>query len=204
VTKEPSVQESVRRGVDIISFSGDKLFGGPQAGIIVGRRELIEQCKRNPLTRALRADKFTFAALEATLRIYLDEEKAIQEIPTLKMITMSYDGLLQRVRKNARNLRMALGAGARIEIMEGFSQVGGGALPEENIPSPLLAIEPLVLSVNAVEEKLRQADVPVLARIQKDRLIIDFRTVLPEEDKLLLDILIRNLEGLNLEQEASN
>ncbi len=201
---EPTVQDSLKQGVDLVSFSGDKLFGGPQAGIIVGRKDLIESCKRNPLTRALRVDKLTFAALEATLRLYIEESKAVEEVPTLRMLTTSYEEMLPRVKRNARRLKMAINGEAAIEVISGYSQVGGGALPEENIPSPLVAIKPTEISVNWLEERLRYASVPVLARIQKDNLLIDFRTVLPTEEKQLTSIIaeVLNEGGRLAEQEV--
>ncbi|KNZ68986.1 L-seryl-tRNA selenium transferase [Thermincola ferriacetica] len=205
LTYEPTVQDSIRAGVDLVSFSGDKLFGGPQAGIIAGRRELIEQCKKNPLTRALRVDKLTFAALEATLRIYFDENRALMEIPTLQMLTIPYGDLLKRVKRNARNLSKALGGNAKVEVIQGFSQVGGGALPEENIPSPLVAVKPVYVSVNWLEEHLRGAVTPILARIQKDQLLLDYRTILPDEENEVISVISELLADSSrlVEQEVS-
>lgn len=203
LAKEPTVKESLRAGVDIVTCSGDKLFGGPQAGIIVGRRQFIDKLKKHPLARALRVDKFTLAAMETTLRLYLDEKTAVNAVPTLRMLTMTREELDRRAKSFARKLRMRAGAAAAgvatggdntaslatVEVIDGFSQVGGGALPEENIPTRLVSIVPRHVSVNTFEERLRSGEIPVLARIQKDRLLIDLRTVAPEEEKILLETL---------------
>lgn len=194
ISHEPTVSESVQAGVDIVTCSGDKLFGGPQAGIIVGRRDLIDQIKKNPLTRALRIDKFTLVAMEATLRLYLDEEKAIQEIPTLHMITMSLEELREKAEKFRILLDERLATYADVEVTEGFSQVGGGALPEENIPTVLLALSPKKISVNTLEERLRQMNPPVLARIQKDKLLFDPRTMLEGDENIIIGHLVEIME----------
>lgn len=181
---EPTVRESIDAGVDIVSCSGDKLFGGPQAGIIVGRAELIKKIKKNPLTRALRVDKFTLAAMEATLRLYLDEQKAAKEIPTLNMITMPIEEIREKAERLA-DLVYNTAKNIEIEVLEGYSQVGGGALPEENIPTYLVAVNPVNISVNAMEEELRKQDPPVLARIQRDRLLFDPRTLLQGDAEII-------------------
>ena len=178
ITHEPTIRESVAAGVDVVTCSGDKLFGGPQAGIIVGRRDIISQIKKNPLTRALRVDKFTLAAMEATLRLYLDAAKAVTSIPTLHMITMPREELYRRAQDMAGKLKAIIGGKYTVEIIEGYSQVGGGALPEENIPTFLVSVNHLRITVNALEERLRKMHPPVLARIQKDRLLFDPRTLL--------------------------
>lgn len=184
--EEPTVQDAVNAGVDVVTFSGDKLFGGPQAGIIVGQKDLIEKMKKNPLTRALRVDKFTFAALEATLKLYIDEDQAITKIPTLQMLTISVEELNQRARRLSRRLKQVLAGKAKISVIDGFSQVGGGALPTADIPSILVAIDPEDISVTILEKKLRTGDIPVLARIHKEQLLIDIRTVRDEEFTLII------------------
>lgn len=186
---EPTVRESVKAGIDIVTCSGDKLFGGPQGGIIVGRQELINRIKKHPLTRALRVDKFTLAALEATLRLYLDEEKAVEKIPTLAMITMSGEELKRRAQTLTAEIKEKAGANCEVEIIHGYSQVGGGALPEENIPTFLVSVNPLNVAVSQLEEKLRGLEPPVLARIQKDRLLLDPRTLLENDMELIADYL---------------
>ncbi len=187
VGHEPTVSEIVAAGVDVVTCSGDKLFGGPQAGIIVGRKEIISMIKKHPLTRALRVDKFTLAAMEATLRLYFDEESAVKEIPALRMITMPGEELLSRARKLAAMLKRRLGSAHEIEVTKGHSQVGGGALPEEKIPTCLVSLNPKGVTVNALEERLRQMEPPVLARIQKDRLLFDPRTLLDGDAKIIAE-----------------
>jgi len=187
LTQEPTVSDSIRAGVDVLTCSGDKLFGGPQAGIIAGTNDIINRIKKNPLTRALRVDKFTLAAMEATLRLYLDEEAAVKEIPTLNMITLSLEELRLRAEKLCAGLRGTVASGRfETEVVEGFSQVGGGALPEENIPAYLVSVEPHGMTVNSLEEKLRYMEPPVLARIQKDRLLFDPRTLLDGDEAFIL------------------
>lgn len=194
VIHEPTVRESIKAGADIVTCSGDKLFGGPQAGIIVGRSEIISQIKKNPLTRALRIDKFTLAAMEATLRLYLDEEKAVGEIPTLRMITLKREEILKAAEALADGIKANCGSYAEVEIEDGFSQVGGGALPEENIPTCLVSLKPLGISVNSLETRLREMDPPVLSRIQKDRLLLDPRTLLEGDEEYITAHLHRILE----------
>ncbi len=193
VAHEPTVHESITAGVDIITCSGDKLFGGPQAGIIIGRRKIIDRLKRNPLLRALRIDKFTLAAMEATLRLYFDEAEAVREIPTLNMITATRAELSLRAKQLASGIRKRIGAAAGVEIMQGFSQVGGGALPAEDIPTVLVSLSPSGIPVNELEEKLRQMEPPVLARIQKDRLLFDPRTMLAGDIGLVVSHLAKIL-----------
>jgi len=184
---EPTVREAIMAEVDVVSCSGDKLFGGPQAGIILGRKELIAEIKKHPLTRALRVDKFTLAAMEATLRLYFDEGKARQEIPTLYMITRPREQLLAKAESLGGMIGDVLGARAAVEVVEGYSQVGGGALPEEDIPTYLISVRIVGMTVNRVEEKLRQQEPPVLARIQKDRLLFDPRTLFDGDAQVIVN-----------------
>lgn len=179
---EPTVQASVAAGADIVTFSGDKLLGGPQAGIIVGRRELIERIKKHQLNRALRIDKLTLAALEATLRIYLDEQTAVAQIPTLAMLTVDPAGLSERAAALARSIAAYLGEVASIRTIDGFSAVGGGSLPGVELPTTLIAVKPARLSVVALEEGLRRRATPILARIQDDALLLDVRTLRDGEE----------------------
>jgi L-seryl-tRNA(Ser) seleniumtransferase len=192
ISHEPTIKECIAWGVDVVTCSGDKLFGGPQAGIIVGRSDLISKIKKNPLTRALRVDKFTLAAMEATLRLYLDEDKALREIPTLNMISMPFSELRLKAQKLVTVIKKRLGKRAEVEVLEGFSQVGGGALPEENIPTFLVSLNPKGITVNDLENRLRHIEPPVLARIQKDRLLIDLRTLVDND----AEIIVRHLDEL--------
>lgn len=179
---EPTVQASVAAGADIVTFSGDKLLGGPQAGIIVGRRDLIERIRRHQLNRALRIDKLTLAALEATLRLYLDEKSAVAQIPTLAMLTADADGLRERAVALARSLRAHLGEAASVETAAGHSAAGGGALPGVELPTTLVVIRPAKMRVEALEEALRRRATPILARIQDDALLLDVRTLRDGEE----------------------
>ena len=180
---EPTVAQSLRQGADIVSFSGDKLLGGPQAGIIVGRKRHIDRLKANPLARALRLDKMTLAALEATLRIYLDEERAVHEIPTLRMLSETADDVRPRAEALAAALRDALPTDAvNIDIVNEISRAGGGALPMCDIPTFAVHIEFLRGDVLSCERYLVSVrDVPVVGRIKKDAMLLDARTVLEGE-----------------------
>ncbi|HID86659.1 MAG TPA: L-seryl-tRNA(Sec) selenium transferase, partial [Anaerolineae bacterium] len=177
---EPMVQESVAARADLVSFSGDKLLGGPQAGIIVGRGELIARLKRFPLTRALRVDKTTLAGLQATLLHYLKEE-ATERIPVWRMIAMPLAEIEERARSWARQLERA---GARVTVTAGESTVGGGSLPGETLPTRLVAIQ--TPSPDDLARRLRLGEPPVVGRIERDQLLLDPRTVLPEQDEDLL------------------
>ncbi len=183
--KEPTVQEAIKTGVDVVTFSGDKLLGGPQAGIILGKRNLMDLIKINPLTRALRIDKLTLAALESTLLLYLDEKRAIKEIPVLQMLSLDRSRLKRRGRRLLRRLSENIHPDIQFILKEDISQVGGGSLPLQELPTMVLAIKPNILSINDLEKKLRKGDPPIISRISKDELILDMRTVFDEEIPLL-------------------
>jgi L-seryl-tRNA(Ser) seleniumtransferase len=191
---EPTVQESIAKGADVVCFSGDKLFGGPQAGIIVGRKKYIDKMKKNQLTRALRIDKFTAAALELVLQEYLSEEKAIRNIPVLRMITEPLDEAARRARSLARMVRAA-GIEGRVEVVSCESQIGGGSLPLERIPSMAVAIRPEGISVAEMEERMRRLPVPIIPRTVNDTVMLDVRTIETEDFKLVAAG-IQNLTGL--------
>jgi L-seryl-tRNA(Ser) seleniumtransferase len=181
---EPTVQESLAAGADLVTFSGDKLLGGPQAGILVGRAVLIEKLKRHPLARAIRADKLALAALSATLVHYIKDE-ALEKIPVWCMISAREETLAERVaRWQAR-----LGCG---QAVPGQSAVGGGSLPGQTLTGPIFALT--ADNPNRLLRKLRQSDPPVIARVQDDQVLLDPRTVLPEQDEAL----VRVLEALYL------
>lgn len=173
---EPTIQESLQAGADVICFSGDKLLGGPQAGILIGRRELIARIKKHPLARAVRADKLCLAALSATLLHYLKDE-AEQEIPIWRMISRTPE----QNRRRAESWRTELGTGT---VIPGLSTVGGGALPEETLPTSLLALQ--VPQPNRFLEGLRQQPVAIIARVEDERVVFDPRTVFDEQDTALL------------------
>jgi seryl-tRNA(sec) selenium transferase len=186
---EPTVQDAIAAGIDIVTFSGDKMLGGPQAGIIAGKKKYIDLIKKNPLTRALRVDKMTLSALEATLRLYLDENNAIDKIPTLRMITVQKEELKKKVRKLSRMVRESISDRADVTINEDYSQIGGGSMPLQYLPTYVVSVKPRNLSVNQVESGLRKYTIPVVARIYKDNLLIDIRTVEDSEFIIIRDAL---------------
>ena len=176
LTYEPTVQDSIRKGADVVCFSGDKLLGGPQAGIIIGKKKYIDQMKKNQLTRALRIDKFTAAALELVLQEYLSEEKAIQNLPVLRMITESKEDVEKRARSLKRILQNAqLAATIGMEPCE--SRIGGGSLPLERIPSMAVTIKPENISVPKLEEEMRHLSMPIIPRTANDTIYLDVRTI---------------------------
>ena len=184
LTYEPTVQESVAKGADVVCFSGDKLFGGPQAGIIVGKKKYIDMMKKNQLTRALRIDKFTAAALELVLQEYLSEERAVQHIPVLRMITEPLDEVARRARSLARTIR-STDIPAKVDVVSCESQIGGGSLPMERIPSMAVAIRPKYESVAALEDQMRHLTVPMIPRTVNDTIMLDVRTIETEDFKLI-------------------
>jgi L-seryl-tRNA(Ser) seleniumtransferase len=179
--KEPTVQETIKTGVDAVTFSGDKLLGGPQAGILLGKKKFLDLFKANPLTRALRIDKLTLAALESTLLFYLDEGRAIKEIPTLQMLSLDTKRLKRRGRRLLKRLSGMMNEKVTLTLKEDVSQVGGGALPLQELPTIVVAIKSPGISVNSLEENLRRGDPPVISRISKQELILDMRTVFDGE-----------------------
>jgi L-seryl-tRNA(Ser) seleniumtransferase len=178
---EPRVQEYLAAGVDLVTFSGDKLLGGPQAGIIAGRAAQVDQLKKHPLLRALRVDKLTLAALEGTLRLYRDERLAWAEIPTLRLLRLTAAELKKKGQQVIRRLRRQLPATVVIELIPGISQVGGGALPLAELPTWLLAFRAAEFSARQFEEGLRQQPVPVIGRIAKGDFLLDLRTVADDD-----------------------
>jgi L-seryl-tRNA(Ser) seleniumtransferase len=179
--REPTVGEVVKAGVDVVTFSGDKLLGGPQAGLILGRRDLVEMIKKNPLTRALRIDKFTLAGLESVLRLYFDEEEAMRTIPTLAMLAAPPSAIARRGRRLIRKVKKPLADRCDVSLQPTESRVGGGALPEQALASSAVALLPFDCSVNQLETRLRRASLPVIGRIEEERLLLDMRTVADDE-----------------------
>ena len=179
---EPTVQESVAAGADLVSFSGDKLLGGPQAGIIVGKAELVNRLRKFPLTRALRVDKTTLAGLQTTLQHYA-EGKATNEVPVWRMMSLSLDDLRTRAEALCKVLQERCPR-VRASVLEGRSAVGGGSLPGETLPTALVALD--VPSPETFGLRLRSGHPPVIGRIENDRFILDIRTVLEEEEDVLL------------------
>ena len=186
--QEPDVAASVIAGVDLCCFSGDKLLGGPQAGIIVGRAALVDRVWRHPLMRALRVDKMTYAALEATLTEYA-AGRASTTVPVQRMLTMSAEEIGRRAETLATRLRSIDGWSA--ELVAGVSAVGGGSAPGVELPNWLVAAEKVGLTADALEERLRELTPPIIARIEHDRVLLDFRTVSPQQDDMLASLLTR-------------
>ncbi len=178
---EPTVQEVVKSGVDVIVFSGDKLLGGPQSGIIVGKEKIISRIKKNPLNRALRIDKFTLASLESVLRDYYDPEKVLKKNQTLRMISDQPEIIKKRAQKFIRRTRRKIEDKCALSLVSTISRVGGGALPEYGLTSWAAELNPAHISVSKLEKDFRALPVPVIGRIENERLLIDFRTVLDGE-----------------------
>jgi L-seryl-tRNA(Ser) seleniumtransferase len=186
---EPVIRESIKQGVDIVTFSGDKLLGATQAGLVVGRRALVERCRRNPLYRALRADKLALAALAATLDAHA-RGATFTEVPALRMLAASREEIERRARAFLRRARARLDASAfRFEIIAGESAIGGGSAPTTHPPTALIAVTHARSSAVALEAGLRQARPPVIARILDERVVLDLRTVDAAEEPELLDAL---------------
>lgn len=187
---EPTVKEVLKSGVDIVTFSGDKLLGGPQAGIILGKEVYIDRIRKNPLARAVRIDKLSLSAMEVTLREYLDEERAVKKIPTLRMLTQPLKDIARRAKKIERLLKN-VNALFKVKVMQDSSQAGGGSLPLLNLPTFVVALSSAVqgsqFSVNDFEERLRKGERPVIARIKDDALLLDARTIQDGEIKELAD-----------------
>jgi L-seryl-tRNA(Ser) seleniumtransferase len=184
--KEPTVQEVLANGVDLVSFSGDKLLGGPQAGIILGRKDLIEAVKKNQLS-----DKLTLLALEETLTLYRDERAAVNEIPTLEMICQSYDGLDKKAQKLTEMLTGSETENYALERIDGCSRIGGGALPLQELPTRLLCLTPKKMSAQEMEGWLRSYDPPIIVRIETDQVLLDMRTIQERELKTVAQALIK-------------
>ncbi len=181
IEREPTVQETIKAGADLVLFSGDKLLGGPQAGIALGAREVVARLRAHPLTRALRPDKMTLAGLEATLRLYLEEARAVEAIPTLRMLSRPLSELNRQAKGLARSLKRSLGDKIQVQVVDSIGRVGGGALPQVSLASKALGLTVPPMSPQQLEARLRQAQPPVIARIENDRLLLDMRTLLPDD-----------------------
>jgi len=179
--KEPTVQESVAAGVDVVTFSGDKLLGGPQAGIIVGKKDWIDRIKKNPITRVLRIDKLTLAALESTLRHYRNIDREIDSIPTLRMITFSFGYTETKAKELAKLLENIGDSRMSVHLIDLFSRPGGGAFPLLKLPSKGVGVKVQGISANTVEKKMRSNEIPIIGRIEEDRFILDLRTIQDDE-----------------------
>jgi L-seryl-tRNA(Ser) seleniumtransferase len=191
---EPLVQDSVKAGIDASCFSGDKLIGGPQSGIIVGKTAVIKKIKKNPLARALRVDKMTIAGLEAALRLFLTPEKLSESHPVYRMFSLPVKGLERRASRMRKKLRSQLANEAKIDVENGESQVGSGSVPTEKIPTKLLKVEPQIETVDNLGKKLRSYAPPIFTRIQRDSVLFDFRTIDKKEDKIVESALLAILK----------
>ncbi len=178
---EPTVQTVVRAGAQVVTFSGDKVLGGPQAGIIVGEKKYVELMRNNPLHRALRCDKCTLAALEATLRIYTEPEKALEHIPTLRMITASAQELHERALSFQTSLQKTLNDYVSVQTCANVSRVGGGSFPERDLPTTLVCIQPKNMSTMALKQKLLATEPPLLGRLEENTFCLDVRTLTNED-----------------------
>jgi len=185
ISREPMPEDCIADGADVVTFSGDKLLGGPQAGLIVGKRSAIEKMKLNPLARALRLDKMTLAALEETLRLYLEPANLPQMIPTLRMLACPLGDLEHRAGRAAETLAPKLGKAFKVGVARSTSQVGGGSLPLADLETSVVSLEASEHSADEIIDILRRCEVPIIARIVEGRVYIDFRTVQPSEDDLL-------------------
>ncbi|MFO7754336.1 MAG: L-seryl-tRNA(Sec) selenium transferase [Desulfobacteraceae bacterium] len=191
--REPTVMDAVASGADVVTFSGDKLLGGPQAGIILGRKEIVDRIKANPLTRALRIDKLTLAGLESTLRLYREEAAAIQEIPTLRMLTEPKEEVVNRADRLVLELENRLKGDTEVKSAEINSRPGGGSFPSLEIPSVCILVRHKSISADRIEQLMRSNTPPVIGRIDDDCFIIDLKTVQEGEEKVIAEALAKFL-----------
>jgi L-seryl-tRNA(Ser) seleniumtransferase len=192
---EPMVQDSVKAGVDMACFSGDKLIGGPQSGVIVGKAQVVERIRKNPLARAFRIGKMTVAAMEATLRLFLNRERLREEHPTYRMLSLTLSELETRAKKAAEGLSDLNGTAAEIRVVDGETQVGSGSVPTETVTTKLLSVRAVSLSPGNLAKELRYHTPPIFARVHKETVLFDFRTVQPSEDALVEAALRKILQG---------
>ncbi len=182
IIPEPTVQDKIKAGIDLITFSGDKLLGGPQAGIILGKDACVSQLAANPLARALRVDKFTIAALEATLHLYLEGGEALMRIPTMEMLSRPVEEQERKALALADMMKDYMGEKLSVSVSRDVTQAGGGSLPGVEFPTAVAALTSTALSPEEIDERLRKAKIPILGRISQDRFLLDMRTV--QEDEL--------------------
>jgi len=180
--KEPIVSEQVALGADVVTFSGDKILGGPQSGLIVGRRASVSQISSNPLHRAVRCGKLTLAALEATLRLYQQSADPIREIPTLRTFTRPIDEIEAIGKKALPGLRTALGGSCRVSLEDSTSQIGSGALPTEELPTKVIVVTSDTMSAERLAQRFREARPPIIGRIKDGRFLLDLRTIFASDD----------------------
>jgi len=201
VKDEPVVAESLKSGISVVSFSGDKMLGGPQAGIIAGSKTIVDRLRANPLMRALRVDKMTYAAIEATLRLY-DSGTAQIEVPVIRAIALTQEDIRRRAEQFCGLVLQSTNGEFRANIEEGASVIGGGSAPEVKLPTMLVMLESSEMSPASIENGLRSHTIPIISRVERDRVIIDLRTVALEEEAIILDA-IKALAQPALETAAS-
>lgn len=192
--KEPTLHESVAAGADVITSSGDKLIGASQAGIILGRADIISKIRKNQFARIVRVDKMTLAAMEATLRLFLDNETALREVPTLRMLMRSADSIEKQAKQIVSTLQKAK-LPCDVEILQGYSQAGSGSLPEQNLPTWLVAVSGSSFSSVALANRLRHYKTPIFTRIQDEKVLVDPRTLLDGDEKILIEALTEILSA---------
>ncbi|MHC4325841.1 MAG: L-seryl-tRNA(Sec) selenium transferase, partial [Planctomycetota bacterium] len=185
---EPTLSESVAKGADIVTSSADKLIGASQGGIILGRAKLIESVRKNQFARIVRVGKLTLAALEATLKLFLDESLALREVPTLKMLRCNASEITEQAEAMAMELKKSV-SGVAVTTTCGFSQMGSGSLPAQNLATTLVAIQPQQISAESLAQQLRQYRTPIFTRIHNDQVLIDPRTLLGGDDKIVIEAL---------------
>jgi len=189
-TPEPMLPASLATGADVVTASADKLIGGPQGGVILGRPDILQRIRKNPLARALRVDKVTLAALEATLSLFLDEKTALQEVPTLRMLNRDPCEIQRQAERIAHALIGGGAAGAEITTEPGFSRMGSGSLPEQNLSTTLVAITPAEISASELALRLRRHETPVFTRIKHERVLLDPRTLLEGDEDILIEAVL--------------
>lgn len=189
---EPTLDESISKGADIVTSSADKLIGASQGGIILGKAELIGAVRKNQFARIVRVGKLTLAALEATLRLFLDESIALSRVPTLQMLRRNTSEIAKKAEELSSKLSKGI-AGATITTIAGFSQMGSGSLPAQNLATMLVAVQPQKISAESLAKQLRCYRTPIFTRIHNDRVLIDPRTLLSRDDKILMEALLEIL-----------
>jgi L-seryl-tRNA(Ser) seleniumtransferase len=194
LVKEPTVQETLAQGADVVTFSGDKLLGGPQAGIIVGRKPMVDAIRKNQLNRALRIDKLTLLALEETLRLYRDEASAVRRIPTLRMMLGSYREMVRKAERLRNMIGNPRSRSFTVEMDDGNSRAGGGSLPLLELPTRLVCLVPRERDALFMERWLRAYTPPIITRVEKERVVLDVRTIQSREFSTVAEA-VRSLAG---------
>lgn len=190
---EPTVQDSILKGADIVTFSGDKLLGGPQCGIILGKEELIDRIKENPLSRILRCDKLTIAAISSVLKLYLNPDTAVEHVPILKIMALKEDELIKRANELKKILINLIGEKAKVDTLDVFDEVGGGSLPGATLKGKAVSIRPIHMNINFLQEELRNANIPIVCRINNDSLILNVRTIETKYFKYIAETFLKIL-----------